>query len=506
MSKTVTIYTQVYNTKPFLSRCVESVLQQTYSDFEYILIDNGSTDGCKEILEQYASADSRIKLIRLPTNQSGPRWLKMAKEECCSEYTTNLDSDDWLEKTFLEKMVALAEDENLDIVCTGTAFHAEGQNNVATGIRARPQRVIIEKSQYSAYLPYYHEFFRTVWGKLVRKNVFQKADYSLVEKEKLSNGADTVVSFAWLRAAKRICIDNSVLHHYLIRKKSVYHTYQSKRFRSNVILHQDAIRFLSQFGSISQKNLNFLHIVYANAVSDTLEVLWNSDLSSDEKLDEYCVIALHPTTCEAYRDIDEAIDRSRNTLRQQILSTAAQCSGKHEDFSVAMRKLFPQCGQAVSMDAVPLFARESDLMGALLRDDAEGLVKSLLYLIREKRYTKQYSLGEIIRDLASEKLLLCNLSDVRFLRKYGDIYWKIWHGNTMEALDDMTGMLLEDKVVGSEDTFLQLYLSAAAYLEQAPAFLFGKKCLAQLYRQRNQMEQYRVIARELEEMGVDEPW
>ena len=43
----VTIYTLVYNTKPFLTRCVESVLNQTFTEFEYILIDNGSTDGCK---------------------------------------------------------------------------------------------------------------------------------------------------------------------------------------------------------------------------------------------------------------------------------------------------------------------------------------------------------------------------------------------------------------------------------------------------------------------------
>ena len=71
----VTIYTLVYNTKPFLTRCVESVLNQTFTEFEYILIDNGSTDGCKELLEEYAAHDGRIRLIRFEENRNLPLWL-----------------------------------------------------------------------------------------------------------------------------------------------------------------------------------------------------------------------------------------------------------------------------------------------------------------------------------------------------------------------------------------------------------------------------------------------
>ena len=64
----ITIYTQVYNAKPYIRQCVESVLHQTYPHFEYYLADNGSTDGCKEILEEYAASDSRIKLFRNEKN------------------------------------------------------------------------------------------------------------------------------------------------------------------------------------------------------------------------------------------------------------------------------------------------------------------------------------------------------------------------------------------------------------------------------------------------------
>ena len=65
MKTDITIYTQVYNTKPFLERCLSSVVNQTFGNFDYILIDNGCTDGSSEILRQYAKKDQRIKLIRM---------------------------------------------------------------------------------------------------------------------------------------------------------------------------------------------------------------------------------------------------------------------------------------------------------------------------------------------------------------------------------------------------------------------------------------------------------
>ena len=129
----VTIYTLVYNTKPFLTRCVESVLNQTFTEFEYILIDNGSTDGCKELLEEYAAHDGRIRLIRFEENRNLPLWLPDRMKIEVGNYVATLDSDDWWEPDYLERLVTLAEEGGLDIVCTGTAFHLEGNESVISG-------------------------------------------------------------------------------------------------------------------------------------------------------------------------------------------------------------------------------------------------------------------------------------------------------------------------------------------------------------------------------------
>ena len=69
----VSVVTPFYNTAPYLAQCIESVLAQTYPHFEYILMDNCSTDGSAEIAETYARRDSRIRLIRC--NERFVSWI-----------------------------------------------------------------------------------------------------------------------------------------------------------------------------------------------------------------------------------------------------------------------------------------------------------------------------------------------------------------------------------------------------------------------------------------------
>lgn len=502
MKTDITIYTQVYNTKPFLERCLSSVVNQTFGNFDYILIDNGCTDGSSEILRQYAKKDQRIKLIRMEENRQG-FWLSIIQEYAEGRYVAFLDSDDWWELDHLERLLRIAEDGDFDIVCTGTVFHREGDETAAAGVRGVDQRIIMDPPRYAEFFPYYHVFFRTVWGKLIRWKTFIEADVSIVEREQIRNGSDTMEAFAWLRQAKRVCVDNSVLHHYLLRNKSASHIYLPNRFKSNVILHQDAIDFLAQYGPISEQNLHFLHIVYANAVSDTLDVLCTSDLALEEKLAEYCAIAEHPTTQEVYADTDEAIARCRDKLRVQMLSVLLTAAPAAEGFHKALEVAVPNCAPAVTAESVGLFRHEQKLLEALRRDNRDALVEGLLDLIEKKRYTKQYDLGMLLQNLADGNPLLTGWS-LPFLRKYREIYWLLWQKRGEEALDAMTGLLLDKCVKTGVEGFLQLYLDIAAQLEHIPAFLFGKTALARHYLNQSQTEKCRAIVRELDEIGMED--
>lgn len=97
------IIVPIYNVKPYLIRCVDSILYQTFSDFEIILVDDGSTDGCSDICDDYKRKDSRVKVIH--KKNGGLSSARNAGLECITgEYVYFCDSDDWIERDLLESV------------------------------------------------------------------------------------------------------------------------------------------------------------------------------------------------------------------------------------------------------------------------------------------------------------------------------------------------------------------------------------------------------------------
>ncbi len=115
----VSVVTPFYNTARYLAECIESVLGQSYDNWEYVLLDNCSTDGSHEIAEQYATKDPRIRLFRnttlLPQVQNYNMALSYISTR--SDYCKVVQADDWIYPECLQRMVALAEsDPSIGIV------------------------------------------------------------------------------------------------------------------------------------------------------------------------------------------------------------------------------------------------------------------------------------------------------------------------------------------------------------------------------------------------------
>jgi glycosyltransferase involved in cell wall biosynthesis len=108
----VSIVTPVYNGEKYLAECIESVLGQTYSNWEYILLNNRSTDDTLEIAKQYAEKDSRIVVLTNDTFlEQIPNWNEsMRKISADSKYCKVVHADDCLLPECLEKMIAKAEE------------------------------------------------------------------------------------------------------------------------------------------------------------------------------------------------------------------------------------------------------------------------------------------------------------------------------------------------------------------------------------------------------------
>ncbi|WP_296029137.1 glycosyltransferase family 2 protein [uncultured Treponema sp.] len=106
----------VYNVEKYLSRCVDSVLNQTYKDFELILVDDGSLDNSPVICDGYKKKDSRVKVMH--KENGGLSSARNAGLEICKgDYIFFIDSDDWLtDEKVLEEFISKAETENADFV------------------------------------------------------------------------------------------------------------------------------------------------------------------------------------------------------------------------------------------------------------------------------------------------------------------------------------------------------------------------------------------------------
>lgn len=111
----VSVIIPVYNTEEYIEECIESVLNQTFQDFEIICVDDGSTDRSADIIQGYCTRDKRIALHKQKNSFSGVArntGVSLAK----GKYIQFLDSDDFLENNALEMTVKKAEETSADVV------------------------------------------------------------------------------------------------------------------------------------------------------------------------------------------------------------------------------------------------------------------------------------------------------------------------------------------------------------------------------------------------------
>lgn len=112
--KLITVIIPVYNTEQYLTTCLDSLLQQTFQDFEVILIDDGSKDKTGEICDEYSSRFPKIKVIH-QKNRGVSAARKIGLEMACGKYIISVDADDWMEEDMLESLFFCAEQNDADI-------------------------------------------------------------------------------------------------------------------------------------------------------------------------------------------------------------------------------------------------------------------------------------------------------------------------------------------------------------------------------------------------------
>lgn len=222
----------VYKVEKYLPACIESVLNQTFSDFELILVNDGSPDTCPEICEDYAKKDNRIKVLHKENGglvSARKAGIKIAE----GDYVFNLDSDDLIENDILQSAYTIIMDTNCEIVSFGRKWVKDGQTVKISDDCLNEglyEGELLKEYIYPKILldKYMHHISCYVTGKAIKKEFLMP--FQSAVSNKISLGEDLCCVVPCYINAKSIYISRKTAYLYTVRTDSM-----SKDFNANQI-------------------------------------------------------------------------------------------------------------------------------------------------------------------------------------------------------------------------------------------------------------------------------
>ena len=222
----ITVIICMYKGEATVSRMIDCVLNQTFKDFELILVDDGSPDRCGEIAEEYAKKDSRVRVLHKPNGglaDARNKALAIAQ----GEYTIQFDQDDWVELNCLEEMYAKAKEEDADMVICDYYHNDQYRQSYGKQTPTALDHWSVLEDVVSGKL------FGYCWNKLIRLDVYKKYDvkfpiefYGCEDQYGMCQILKHEVKVAYL--AKAFC-------HYVFVQGSLSRYYDEKTYENDLL-------------------------------------------------------------------------------------------------------------------------------------------------------------------------------------------------------------------------------------------------------------------------------
>ncbi|POZ57580.1 putative glycosyltransferase EpsJ [Lysinibacillus sphaericus] len=238
----LSIIVPIYNVELYLQQCVDSILRQTFEDFELILVNDGSTDNSPNICDEYAARDARIIVVHKENGglvSARKAGLSIAK----GKYIGYVDSDDWIEADMYQALCDAAQAFNVDIVICDIIenyldYEVRSTQIVKPGLY-RKDRMIKEVYPMMLYAGRYYQFglFPSVSNKIFKKSLLEKFQFRVDDQIRM--GEDVACTYPSLLNAKSIyLLDKQYLYHYRKNPSSMTASYDQKFFEKILVLYK----------------------------------------------------------------------------------------------------------------------------------------------------------------------------------------------------------------------------------------------------------------------------
>lgn len=214
----ISIIITAYNVGKYIERAVKSVLSQTYKDIEVVIVEDCSTDNTKDIIEQLAKEDDRIKIIYHEKNKGAGWGRRDGIEASTGDYFITVDGDDWLDEDFIECLIKKAEETNADVV--------------SGGITVNKEEGYWEATCYGDTVCFDHDKVLKFWGekivfmnnKIIKRELGLKVPYCT---RRFIEDTPTIIPILWY--ANKVAYASNVGYHYRMQENSL--THQANAFK-----------------------------------------------------------------------------------------------------------------------------------------------------------------------------------------------------------------------------------------------------------------------------------
>lgn len=273
LKKLVSIIIPIYNCEEYISRSIESIVNQSYSTWELILIDDGSKDNSYNICKEYAEVDKRIKVFKQENQGAGPARNK-GLDYSTGEYIMFVDSDDFFEENAIKTLICEQEKIDADLVIGNYNFLKVKSNSkiFKYGAKDIKEEIIIDESKVKEK---YIELFKlrlitAPWGKLFKAKIIKENN---IRFESLRRNQDIVFNVMYYGYIKSLIICPEIVYNYYICDREIL----SRKIPKNmfeIIKYRDNCMSLSlqKWNVYDNKAKVYLANLYLVGISEILRM------------------------------------------------------------------------------------------------------------------------------------------------------------------------------------------------------------------------------------------
>lgn len=322
----VSVVVPVYNVEQYLDRCVKSIVSQTYSNLEILLIDDGSPDNCPHKCDEWANRDSRIRVVH-KINAGLGMARNTGIDHSNGEYICFIDSDDYIAPHTIEKAFHLAKANNADVVSYGYCtvdkdgkivreFKPSTDKNVYSGEDVLeyilPNMLAPNCSAKNAT-----NLWMSMCGGLYSSACIENANWRMVSERQIIS-EDTYSLLKLYGSVDRVVVYSECCYFYCENESSLTHVFKKDRFSRIKIFYDECVNAAIEL-AYSEKIMNYLAYPYLSNTIAALKMIVQSDLSSNEKREEFSKIVNDAHLQKVLKKYDMSEDSFNRKLLFRLL-------------------------------------------------------------------------------------------------------------------------------------------------------------------------------------------